>query len=55
MMGRVRTGKAQVSRGQCKPGAGTVLKRTPEVEAEAWKAPWDDGFSLCVGFSGEHR
>ena len=34
-MGRVRTGKALVSREQCKPGAGTVPKRTLEVGAEA--------------------
>ncbi|NMB34852.1 MAG: hypothetical protein GX989_01040 [Firmicutes bacterium] len=35
MMGRVGTGKDPVSREQCKPGAGTVLKRTPEAGTEA--------------------
>lgn len=34
-MGRVKTGKAPVSWEQCKPGAGTVPKRTLEVETEA--------------------
>lgn len=55
-MGRVRTGKALVSREQCKPGAGTVPKRTLEVGAEALEIFLDGKrFPWCVGFTGKCR
>ncbi|HAA33777.1 MAG TPA: hypothetical protein DCD97_00525 [Firmicutes bacterium] len=49
-----------MSRGQCKPGAGTHLKRTPEARAEAGERLFviigNDfrcrAFLRCVGLSG---